>query len=112
MEIKEAIHDGYTTLSPVGELDANSSIEMDAMIWKLIDRAEYKIHIDLSELEYISSAGLGVFISFLQELKAGGGKFVFSGLSENIMQVFKLLGLHNVMEIVDTAEDAANAFKE
>ncbi|MEM7039166.1 MAG: STAS domain-containing protein [Bacteroidota bacterium] len=109
MEIKVTQHEGYSTLAPAGDLDANSSLEMDSYIQESIDKGIYNIHVDCSGLQYISSAGLGVFISFMEELGANGGKFVFSDMSENVYKVFQLLGLEALMTIVRTNEEARNA---
>lgn len=111
MEIKELQQEGFVTLIPVGDLDANSSIAMDEKIQEQIDQQKYNIHIDCSGLEYISSAGLGVFISHMDELTEVGGRFVFSGMSENVRKVFQLLGLEQLMTIVDTPSQAAAAFQ-
>jgi anti-sigma B factor antagonist len=111
MDIKEIEHGGYVTLVPAGDLDANSSMAMDAVIQARIDDGIYKFHIDCTSLRYISSAGLGVFISFMDELYVNDGKFVFSGMSENIHKVFQLLGLEQLMTIVKRREDVENAFQ-
>lgn len=109
MEIREQNHEGFVTLIPVGDLDANSSINMDDKIQEQIEKDCYRIHVDCSELQYISSAGLGVFISFMDELEENGGRFVFSNLSQNIRKVFELLGLDQMMLLVDTQEQAKEA---
>jgi anti-sigma B factor antagonist len=70
----------------------------------------YNFHIDCAGLRYISSAGLGVFISFMDSLTANGGKFVFSEMAENVFKVFQLLGLEQLMTIVATREEAAQKF--
>ena len=110
MEIKVTQHDGYTSFTPVGDLDANSSMLMDEKIQSCIDNGIYNLHVDCSELKYISSAGLGVFISFMDELQVNSGKFVFSDMSESVHKVFQLLGLVALMEIVGTKEEAQKAF--
>lgn len=110
MEIKVTTHEKYTTLAPVGELDANSSMLVDEKIQAEIDNGQYNLHIDCTGLRYISSAGLGVFISFMDELTANNGKFVFSGLTDNIFKVFQLLGLEQLMEIVKDSDMAAERF--
>lgn len=106
MDIAEHKHDRYTTLAPAGDLDANSSMQMDERIQASIDRGVYSFHIDCSGLLYISSAGLGVFISFMDELNANSGRFVFSGMAENVFKVFQLLGLEQLMTIVATRAEA------
>jgi len=111
MEIKEIQHGHFTTLTPIGDLDANSSMVMDGKIQEVIDSGCFNVHVDCSGLRYISSAGLGVFISFMDELASNGGKFVFSNLSEHIHNVFKLLGLEQLMEIVLDANEAEKRFE-
>jgi anti-sigma B factor antagonist len=111
MQIRETRHDSYVTLTPIGDLDANSSMKMDDAIQREIDAEIYNLHIDCSELVYISSAGLGVFISFMQDLTVNGGKFVFSNMAENIFKVFKLLGLESLMKIVDDRKEVAKEFE-
>lgn len=106
MQIAEDRGTKHITLSPTGDLDANSSMQMDEKIQSGIDQEIYDFHIDCSGLRYISSAGLGVFISFLEILNAHGGRFVFSGMSENVFKVFQLLGLEQLMTIVATREEA------
>lgn len=110
MEIKEVQNTAYTTLAPVGDLDANSSIEMDERIRQAIDGGQVNLHVDCSELQYISSAGLGVFISFMDELDSRGGGFVFSEMSDSVFKVFELLGLHQVMKIVEKREAVDQTF--
>lgn len=106
MEILEVHKEKYTSLTPKGELDANSSMFMDEKIGELIAANKVKIHINCSQLTYISSAGLGVFISYLDEIMEKGGKIIFSDMQNNIKDVFDLLGLSEIMTIVEDKEDA------
>lgn len=101
---------GYVTLRPEGDLDANSSMQMDESIRGLLEQGRRNFHIDCSGLSYISSAGLGVFISFLEEIRETGGDITFSAMSDKIFRVFELLGLHQVMTIVATEAEAVKGF--
>ena len=65
MEIKVIATEKYTTLAPQGELDASSSHYMDNKINEALENGQANLHIECSGLEYISSAGLGVFIHHL-----------------------------------------------
>ena len=111
MNITLTDHSNFTSLCPMGELDANSSMLLDEKIEEILHRGMYNLHIDCSKLTYISSAGLGVFISYLETLKTGNGKFVFSGMSDGIYKVFDLLGLPRIMTIVTKAEDVVKEFQ-
>jgi anti-sigma B factor antagonist len=106
MQIQEQNNAKYITLTPDGDLDANSSMQMDEKIQNGIDRDIYRFHIDCTGLRYISSAGLGVFISFMDVLTANSGQFVFSNMADNVYKVFQLLGLEQLMTIVQTKEEA------
>lgn len=106
MQIAEHNSGKFITLAPEGDLDANSSMQMDDKIQNGIDRDIYHFHIDCTGMRYISSAGLGVFISFMDVLTAHGGRFVFSGMAPNVYKVFQLLGLEELMTIVATREEA------
>ena len=88
----------------VGEVDASSSIQLDNAI-KLAFENEKRILVDLSRLEYISSAGLGVFVSHLEDIRSGIN-LVLYGLSDSVFQVFDLLGLPQLIQITTTEEEA------
>jgi anti-sigma B factor antagonist len=110
MEIVENRNEHFVTLSPQGELDANSSIDMDEKIQELLEAGVINFHIDCTGLRYISSAGLGVFISYLDEIKAKGGKIIFSNLSTSVHDVFKLLGLTQIVTVLTQGEEVAPQF--
>ena len=112
MEIKITEDQGFITLAPIGDLDANSSIEMNEAIRNCITNDRVKIHIDCSGMEYISSAGLGVFMSYKEEIDQKGGKIVFSGMSPSIHKVFELLGLDRYMMIKQTYEEARKEMEQ
>ena len=104
MEIKEQVHDQFVTLAPEGDLDANSSIYLDEVITRLIDDNQVNIHIDAGGIQYISSAGLGVFVSHLEDLTEKNGRFVLTRAKASVLDVFRLLGLDQLenLTIVET----------
>lgn len=108
MIIKEERHEKYVSLTPVGDLDANSSVELDEKILDMLKKGDNRIHIDGSEIEYISSAGLGVFVSHLEEIKQVGGNMILSNLKDSVKDVFVLLGLNQLLTIVENQEAANN----
>lgn len=106
MTIKEERHEEYVSLTPVGDLDANSSVELDEKILAMLKEGDSRIHIDGSGIDYISSAGLGVFVSHLEEIKQVGGNMVLSNLKDSVHDVFVLLGLNQLLTIVENQEAA------
>ena len=88
-----------------GEVDVGSSIQLDNAFKEAIE-SDKKIALNLSALEYISSAGLGVFVSHLEEIGSKNIKFILFGLIESVQQTFELLGLQELLDIVSTKEEA------
>ncbi len=110
MEIKEIQTKTFTTLAPVGDLDAHSSIHLDERISELIEAGVRQIHVDFSRVSYVSSAGWGVFISYLEEMNAKNGRIVLSGMSESVRDVYDLLGLDQLISVAENDEAVANFF--
>jgi anti-sigma B factor antagonist len=65
-----------------------------------------KILIDCSALEYISSAGLGVFMSYIEEFKDKGIHMVLYGLKEKVANTFGILGLAELLQICANKSEA------
>ena len=65
-------------------------------------------------MAYISSAGLGVFVSYLEDLKNRDGKFVLSHMKESVRDVFTILGLDKLPDgqlvIINESEAAKDHF--
>ncbi len=93
-------------MSIVGDVDASSSIELDTALQAAIDSKEERILVDCTNLNYISSAGLGVFMSYIQDIKANNIRMVICGLNEKVYNVFEILGLHQLLTIKETIEEA------
>lgn len=99
ISIKRLQEDGIDFIMVIGEIDASSSIELDLAIAKSVGEGFSKILIDCSALEYISSAGLGVFMSYIEECKDRGIKMVLFGMSDKVVNTFNILGLNELLEI-------------
>lgn len=109
--MKVTPHPTADTLTLVldGELDASSAVVLDAELNKPEIVNYRKVLIDCQRLSYISSAGLGVFISHLQRLQDSDVKLVFFNMQEKVFNVFEILGLDSLMNIVPTQEEAQAA---
>lgn len=101
IEISTAEDQEYACISVAGEVDASSSIQLDSAIQRAIGDGYKKIMVDCSGLNYISSAGLGVFMSYIQELESKEINMVLFSLQEKVFHVFQILGLDQLLKIVD-----------
>lgn len=93
-----------------GYLDAHTASDFESSIERAVKESKVKIIINLEKCEYISSAGLGVFMGFLEEIREQEGDIKISNASEKVYKVFDLLGFPNIFTIVDTEEEAKEKF--
>lgn len=99
IHIRRIQEDGADVIALIGEIDASSSIELDLAIAKSVGEGFKKILVDCGALEYISSAGLGVFMSYIEEFKDRDIKMVLFGMSERVWHTFSILGLGELLQI-------------
>ena len=84
----------------IGEVDASNSVLLDQSMQEILQKGDTFLLIDGSQLGYISSAGLGVFMSYLDDFSEQGIRFAIFGLNEQVTEVFKILGLDRLIQIV------------
>lgn len=106
MKITSEKENDHYIIGIEGDLDASSCIILDKSISDAVSKGEKKIIIDCDRLNYISSAGLGVFMSYLQDFENNKISLVLFGLSEKVKNVFQILGLDQLIKIVNTKEEA------
>jgi len=108
MEIKTKKDDKGLIVSVNGRIDAVTAPDFEKSLLERISSGETILVINLSELEYISSAGLRSILSIAKVLKAKGGKMMFACLRGTVRDVFKISGFGTIFQIFDTEEEALN----
>ena len=105
--------DEITIISIIGDVDASSSIHLDEALTKLAEDPNVKyILIDGTHLNYISSAGLGVFMSYIEVFKTKSIQMVLYGLSAKVENVFQILGLDQLLTIAENKKEAKEKINE
>ena len=99
-------------INVVGDVDASSSIQLDNALGQALEDNQTKILVDCSKLNYISSAGLGVFMSYIQDFENKNIKLVLCNLNEKVIGVFRILGLDQLLKIVDSIEAGKKLINE
>ena len=112
VHIKRLQEAGTDILAIVGEIDASSSIELDLAIAKSVGEGFTKILVDCHALEYISSAGLGVFMSYIEEFRDKNITMVMYGMKDKVTNTFQILGLADLLHIRETKQDAKKLLNE
>ncbi len=99
MEILTHKEEGRYIIRLRGELDANTSEVAEKILDEVVKLNPPEIQVDCRDLKYISSRGLGVFISRYEEIKTKEIKFYLYNMSPSVRYVFNVLGLDNIIEI-------------
>jgi anti-sigma B factor antagonist len=95
-------------LSLEGSLDAYTAPEFEKAIESELSAGRVQLIVDCGKLGYISSAGLGVFMGYIEEFREKGGDIKICGLVPRVRQVFELLGFPSLYDILaDVPESVA-----
>ena len=92
-----------------GEIDLNEKPNVTARLDPPIEKQSPAIVVDLSEVYYVDSSGLAIFIDALQRIQLYGGKLALAGLKGNVAMVFQIARLDKIFLIFDDRETAVNA---
>jgi len=106
MKISTLDKEHVTIIVVDGELDASSSILLDESIEKALTNGKKKILVNGTKLSYISSAGLGVFMSRVQDFEEQGIRMILFGLNDKVLRVFQILGLDQLLSITASEAEA------
>lgn len=93
-----------------GFLDAHTAPNFESELEKLIRNKNYNIVVNLDGLQYISSAGLGVFMGVIENVRQNGGDIKICCAAPKVFKVFDLLGFPSLYEFFDSEDSAINKF--
>lgn len=99
-----------TVISLEGYVDAHTAPQFEHAIQSEIGAGRYRIVVDCGKLNYISSAGLGVFMSFIEEIRERGGDIKICGLVPKVRHTFEILGFQDIFEMHDEKAAAIGGF--
>jgi anti-sigma B factor antagonist len=108
--IQTTIEDHLSIISIEGFVDAHTAPQFENAIQSEIDAGRHFIIINCEKLNYISSAGLGVFMSFIEEVRERGGDIKICGLAPKVKHTFEILGFQDLFEMLDDQSAAAARF--
>ena len=95
-----------------GYLDAHTAPEFEKTVQAEFQAGRKQMVVECSKLSYISSAGLGVFMSFIEEIREAGGDIKICGLTPKVYQVFDILGFSALFDILPDLPATVRRFQE
>lgn len=99
MEIRIEKQDTVVTVYLKGRLDTLAAQEVSKQMESLAEDASGTIIMDCTEMSYISSSGLRIFLTLRKAAAEKGGKVIVRGISNDIRSVFMMTGFLNLFEI-------------
>ena len=110
MKITVAQESGITLIRISGSLDSLTCDEAQAVFDERIKNNEIRMVVDLSEVDYLSSAGVRVLLPALKSARQRGGDLYLAGLQEHVRKVLALAGFASIFKTFVTTEGAVGAF--
>lgn len=98
MKINKTVEEGKVKLALEGRLDAITSGELQAVLSEILESVG-ELTLDLTSLDYISSAGLRVVLGTQKQINAKKGKMIIKNVNETVMEVFQLTGFVDILTI-------------
>ena len=102
--------DNINVLELKGYLDAHTAPDLEKAFEGLLQNNKFNIVVNCRDLTYISSAGLGVFMAFIEDVRKNKGDIKLSNMTPKVYNVFDLLGFPLLYDIANDEADAIKKF--
>lgn len=97
-------------LLAIDQLDASNAGQVKQDIGPIL-QSSTQVVLDLSQLRFVDSSGLGMMLSCLRQLSAKRGDLKLCGMSQQVRALFELVRMHRIFDIYGTREEAVRAFQ-
>jgi anti-sigma B factor antagonist len=109
-KIAQRQQDSVNVIELKGYLDAHTAPRLEEALQALVDSRRFNIIVNCRDLSYISSAGLGVFMAYIEDVRKNQGDIKLTNMSPKVYNVFDLLGFPLLYEILGDEQEAVRRF--
>ncbi|HSJ04818.1 MAG: STAS domain-containing protein [Verrucomicrobium sp.] len=106
MTLESEISPTLTLVKLSGQVDTLTATELESKLVDLAEKSSRALLVDCSDLVYINSAGLRVFLIVAKKMENDGGVCAFCGLNANVRLVFETIGFDRILKLYDNREVA------
>jgi anti-sigma B factor antagonist len=110
MDFDEIDAAGYVTILPRGKFNLVAAPPVRSRIDDLVRHGRTHVVVDLGEVEFIDSSGLGALVGGLKSTRQAGGDLRIARAGEQVLAVLKLTNLDRILAPYPSAEDAASGW--
>ena len=108
-EVTESEQPGVPVLDVRGEIDVATSPQFQELLTELISQRPEFLIVNLTDVSFIDSTGLGVLVGAVRDVRAAGGDLRLVATQPQIIKLFELTGLNEVFEVLSTTSDAVRS---
>jgi len=110
MEYKTRQEGSVTVIELSGEIDVSCAPQLKELLQGLIDEGKNQLLVNLADVPFMDSSGLGIFINAFKRNKQTGGAIKFASPQDALRKVFSLTQTDKVFSIFDSVEDGLSSF--
>ena len=112
MEIIPQEQGNISVLHLKGRLDLATGAELKTEIKNRFDQEKTQIHLNLTEVEFINSSGLGALVSVMKETRVKKGRLTLSNMATYVKEIFEITQLSHIFEIYETEAEAIASYQQ
>jgi anti-anti-sigma factor len=102
--------DAVSIIRVDGVIDTLTATQLEEVLDRLLKRGRFQLVFDLAGVDYISSAGWGIFISRIKEIRQGNGDIKLANMVPNVLEVYELLEFDSILSAHESINGARLAF--
>lgn len=110
MDITTTKQNEVTILALKGKMDLSNAGILKADVKSLLDGQQKQIHLNMSEVDFINSSGLGSLVSIMKEIRVFKGRLTLSNLAPYVNEIFEITQLTHVFEIYESVDEATASY--
>lgn len=111
MEIKMNNEGQVCIVNLTGRLDLASGTNLKEELKTIFNQEKNMFHLNLKDVEFINSSGLGALVSIMKEIRLRKGRLTLSNLASYVKEIFEITQLSHIFEIYETQEEALSSYQ-
>ncbi len=106
LKIETEENDGAAVIRLQGEVDVYTAPKLKSTLIDLVDKGNFKVVVNLEQVDFMDSSGLGVLVGGLKRVRSHEGAIALVCTQENILKIFRITGLVKVFPIFEEESQA------
>ena len=100
-----------TVISPQGFINAHTVRRFEQALGDALEEGHQKILINGTDLAYIASAGLGVIMGLIEDVRGKGGDIRLAELNDTVRNIFEVLGFNHLCQVLDSEQEGIRSYQ-